>query len=180
MCNNNHNNHRHHPHHHLFQTLYGVPRFAKVKMESETTNWNFSSKVQESFQFGNEFAQARTSDFKEPEARSKAAVKNEVTESGNPVEGVLTDRLDSLDLDIDPSDLISDINFNNLMVMMDSGNNITFNSSGNITTEPQMSGSSNTLNTPQILDISDSNRNPLASHIEQISSDGMQYDGSNN
>jgi hypothetical protein len=48
----------------------------------------------------------------------------------------ITERMDSLDLDIDASDLISDINFNNMMVMMDSGNNITFNSSGNIKLEP--------------------------------------------
>lgn len=153
-----------------------VPRFAKVKIESEAPGWNFSSKVQESFSFGNEFATPRTSDFKEPEVRNKPHVKNEQSEPGNPVEGVLTDRLDSLDLDIDPSDLISDINFNNLMVMMDSGNNITFNSSGNITTDPQPTQGNNTLNTPQILDISDSNRNPLASHVvEQISSSDMQY-----
>lgn len=48
----------------------------------------------------------------------------------------ITERMDSLDLDIDASDLISDINLNNMMIMMDSGNNITFNSSGNIKLEP--------------------------------------------
>ena len=134
-------------------------------------------------------SRSTTSDFKEPEVRNKSVVKNETRESGNPVEGVLTDRLDSLDLDIDPSDLISDINFNNLMVMMDSGNNITFNSSGNITTDPQPTAGgggggngNNTLNTPQIRDISDSNRNPLASHVASISSNEIQFlnDGSNN
>lgn len=77
--------------------------------------------------------------------------------------GPLTEKLDSLDLDIDPNDLINDINFNNLMVNLDSGNNITFNSSGNITDAPAGPSTSGagytTLNTPQILeDI----RNPLA------------------
>ena len=56
--------------------------------------------------------------------------------SGGETEQQITERMDSLDLDIDANDLISDINFNNMMVMMDSGNNITFNSSGNIKVEP--------------------------------------------
>ena len=73
------------------------------------------------------------------------------------VEGPLTEKLDSLDLDIDPSDLINDINFNNMMVNLDSGNNITFNSSGNIT-DANTQGAS--LNTPQIMD---DNKNPLLS-----------------
>lgn len=71
------------------------------------------------------------------------------------VEGPLTEKLDSLDLDIDPSDLINDINFNNMMVNLDSGNNITFNSSGNIA---EANTQSATLNTPQIID---DNKNPL-------------------
>lgn len=151
-----------------------VPRFTKVKTESEIPSWNYTAKVQEGFSYGHEFAQPKTqSDFKEPEIRNRPTLKTETIPPGNPVERVLTDRLDSLDLDIDPSDLISDINFNNLMVMMDSGNNITFNSSGNITTDPP-SAENNTLNTPQILDISESSRNPLATHVEQISSE-MQY-----
>jgi len=72
------------------------------------------------------------------------------------VEGSLSQKLDSLDLEIDQSDLISDMNFNNLMVNLDSGNNITFNSSGNIAeiNTPSSSGTVTyaTLNTPQILE----------------------------
>ncbi|RWS29859.1 embryonic polarity protein dorsal-like protein [Leptotrombidium deliense] len=81
--------------------------------------------------------------------------------NNNVVEGPLTEKMDSLDLDIDPNDLINDFNLNNMMIMMDSGNNITFNSSGNINVElPSVSGS---LSTPQILDISDSSRNLISS-----------------
>ena len=91
----------------------------------------------------------QTADFHSPNSNS------------NTVENALTERLDSLDLDIDPNDLMSDINFNNLMVMMDSGNNIQFNSSGNIA---EASGvTPGTLHTPQLFDSSDNSRNMLAS-----------------
>ena len=46
-----------------------------------------------------------------------------------------TVKTESLELDIDANDLISDINFNNMQIMMGSDNNITFNSSGNIKME---------------------------------------------
>ena len=47
-----------------------------------------------------------------------------------------TVKVESIELDIDPNDLISDINFNNMMINMGSDNNIiTFNSSGNIKVE---------------------------------------------
>ena len=91
-----------------------------------------------------------------------------VPDNPNSVDGPLTDKLDSLDLDIDASDLMSDINFNNLMVNLDSGNNITFNSSGNISDagpamhQPPLSFASanfGTLNTPQGIE---DNRNPLS------------------
>lgn len=78
--------------------------------------------------------------------------------NNNLVEGALSERLDSLDLDIDPSDLMNDLNFNNLMVMMDSGSNITFNSSGNI--QDTTGNIAGTLNTPQLMD---SDKNPMAS-----------------
>lgn len=110
--------------------------------------------------------------------------------NNNGVEGAqLSERLDSLDLDIDPSDLINDINFNNLMVMMvnfdsfyflvrllltstfssypfnqDSGNNITFNSSGNIAEASGITPGS--LNTPQLFDSGDHSKNPMASSAQ--------------
>lgn len=80
------------------------------------------------------------------------------------VEGALSEKLDSLDLDIDPSDLMNDINFNNLMVMMDSGNNITFNSSGNIADASGVTPGS--LHTPQMLDVGDNSKNPMASSAQ--------------
>jgi len=85
--------------------------------------------------------------------------------NNNVVEGAqLSERLDSLDLDIDPSDLINDINFNNLMVMMDSGNNITFNSSGNIAEASGITPGS--LNTPQLFDSGDHSKNLMASSAQ--------------
>ena len=105
--------------------------------------------------------------------QASAAVKKEEpdrpTERGV-VDGHLTEKLDSLglDLDIDASDLMNDINFNNLMVNLDSGNNITFNSSGNIADAGLQAASSSlpfassayaTLNTPQGLEDS---RHPLS------------------
>lgn len=79
--------------------------------------------------------------------------------TGN-VDSSLSEKLDSLDLDIDPNDLINDINFNNMMVNLDSGNNITFNSSGNITEGNNTQTAS--LNTPQIIDDS---KNPLLAFV---------------
>ena len=81
------------------------------------------------------------------------------------VDGSLSEKLDSLDLDIDPNDLINDINFNNMMVNLDSGNNITFNSSGNITEGNNTQAAS--LNTPQIID---DTKNPLLAFMSNDSS----------
>lgn len=105
--------------------------------------------------------------------QATAAVKKEeamkyLPDNRNLVDGQLTDKLDSLglDLDIDANDLMNDINFNNLMVNLDSGNNITFNSSGNIADpsvhQPHASFNPThyaTLNTPQGLE---DNRHPLS------------------
>ena len=86
--------------------------------------------------------------------------------NSNIVDGPLSEKLDSLDLDIDPNDLINDINFNNLMVNLDSGNNITFNSSGNITdiNVPTSTATYVTLNTPQVLE--EVMKNPLSQYMQ--------------
>ena len=52
--------------------------------------------------------------------------------NNNEVEGTLTSKLDSLDLDIDSHELIRDIGLNNWLVMMDSGNNVNISNSGTI------------------------------------------------
>ena len=173
------------------QDFIRVPRFSqKVKHELQDdhqsatthTGWVFPPQDKgknEVFGFNPNIAFGVPSD--EPqELQHKLNIKQEpelVASGGmrhpnNLAAEALTAHLDSLDLDIDPSDLINDINFNNLMVMMDSGNNITFNSSGNITTDPLPSG---TLNTPHILDISDNNRqhHPL-SQMNRLQPD-MQF-----
>lgn len=85
------------------------------------------------------------------------------TTPANIVDGPLSEKLDSLDLDIDPNDLINDINFNNLMVNLDSGNNITFNSSGNIT-DVNAAATYATLNTPQVLE--EVIKNPLSQFMQ--------------
>lgn len=77
-------------------------------------------------------------------------------------DGPLIDKFDSLDLEIDPQDLMrdyhfNDVNFNSLIGDLHSGNNITFNSSGNINDAAMQqnvvsfsaSGNFGTLNTPQ-------------------------------
>jgi hypothetical protein len=86
---------------------------------------------------------------------------NSSANNSNIVDGPLSEKLDSLDLDIDPNDLINDINFNNLMVNLDSGNNITFNSSGNITDNASTYA---TLNTPQVLE--EVMKNPLSQFMQ--------------
>lgn len=60
------------------------------------------------------------------------------------VENHLLEKFDSLDLDIDSSELLRDLSLANILGMMDSGNNITLNSSGNI----NMESSSMQANTP--------------------------------
>jgi len=89
--------------------------------------------------------------------------------NNNVIVGNLSEKLDSLDLDIDPNDLMNDINFNNMMVLMDSGNNITFNSSGNINIDNatiasfQSNVTTGQLNNLNINEINDNGKNILFS-----------------
>ncbi|XP_053201827.1 embryonic polarity protein dorsal-like isoform X2 [Panonychus citri] len=52
--------------------------------------------------------------------------------NNNEVEGALTSKLDSLDLDIDSHELLRDIGLQSWLVMMDSGNNVNISNSGTI------------------------------------------------
>lgn len=144
-----------------------VPRFApKIKHEmpeaaaasSEACAWPSSDHSSDMFDVSLGMMDQAAAAVKSEEADGGMYVQ----ENKNLVDGQLTEKLDSmgLDLDIDPNDLMNDINFNNMVVNLDSGSNVTFNSTGNIAAE---SASYNahyaTLNTPQGLE---DNRNPLA------------------
>lgn len=70
----------------------------------------------------------------------------------NNAEEVLTEKLDSLDLDIDPAELMGDINFNSIpMLTFDSGNNLGLNSRENLSNTLLASGKFYTFDTQDMI-----------------------------
>jgi len=105
---------------------------------------------------------------------------NQTNNNNNNITDEVMEKFDSLGLDIDTSELLSDINFNSMSimsVMMDSGQNLnlSLNSRDNLV--------SSTLQTPQPLDLNDeSTRNLMGSpqQMQRLQSKLMLLETNNN